>query len=90
MEFTYDVTMFKETFESEFTYINGFMRNVHRFANKTAMSDPLRERSWTYSELNKEVNKLANALAADGVKKNDVVMYQLYNCAEFVFCYLAP
>ena len=90
MEFTYDVTMFKETFESEFTYINGFMRNVHRFANKTAMSDPLRERSWTYRELNKEVNKLANALAADGVKKNDVVMYQLYNCAEFVFCYLAP
>ncbi len=29
--YTYDVRMFKETFEYGFTYINGFMRNVHRF-----------------------------------------------------------
>ena len=40
--------------------------------------------------MNREENKLAHALTADGVKKNDVVMYQLYNSAEFVFCYLAP
>jgi acyl-coenzyme A synthetase/AMP-(fatty) acid ligase len=90
MEFTYDVTMFKETFENEFTYINGFMRNVHRFSNNPALTCPLREKSWTYSELNSDVNRLANALLADGIKKNDVVMYQLMNCAEFVFCYLAP
>ncbi len=90
MNLTYDVTMFKETFESEFTFINGFMRNTHRFANRPALTCPLRDKTWTYAELNKEANKLANALAADGVKKNDVVMYQLYNCAEFVFCYLAP
>ena len=90
MNLTYDVTMFKNTFESEFTFINGFMRNTHRFANRPALTCPLRDKTWTYAELNKEANKLANALAADGVKKNDVVMYQLYNCAEFVFCYLAP
>ena len=37
MEYTYDVTMFRETFESDFTYINGFLRNVHRFADKRAL-----------------------------------------------------
>lgn len=48
--FTYDVTMFKETFENEFTYINGFMRNVHRYANRPAMTDPLSGQRWTYSD----------------------------------------
>lgn len=32
---------------------------------------------------------MANALLADGVSKNDIVMYQLLNSAEFVFIYLA-
>lgn len=90
MTFTYDVSMFKETFEKEFTYINGFLRNVRKFANKPAMTDPILNKTWTYAEVNKEVNKLAHALQKDGIGKNDVVMYQLFNCAEFVFCYLAP
>lgn len=90
MEHTYDIKMFKEIFEFEFTYINGFLRNVHRFADKTALRSPLTEYSWTYKQLNRDVNKLANALLTEGIKKNDVVMYQLLNCAEFVFCYLAP
>ena len=30
MEFTYDVTMFQDTFEHEFTYLNGFLRNVSK------------------------------------------------------------
>jgi len=88
--YTYDVRMFKETFEYDFTYLNGFMRNVRRFANRPALTCPLRERTWTYAELNSEVNKLAHALLEDGVGKYDVVMYQLFNSAEFVFCYLAP
>jgi acyl-coenzyme A synthetase/AMP-(fatty) acid ligase len=88
--FTYDASMFKETFEHEFTYINGFMRNVHRFANRPAVTCPLRGRTWTYAELNREVNRLAHALLADGIGKHDVVMYQLLNSAEFVFSYLAP
>jgi long-chain acyl-CoA synthetase len=88
--YTYDVTMFKETFEYEFTYMKGFLRNVHRFANRPALTDPLRDRTWTYNELNREVNKLAHALLEDGIGKNNVVMYQLLNSAEFVFCYLAP
>jgi len=88
--YTYDVRMFREMFEYEFTYINGFMRNVHRFAKRPAVTCPLRNRTWTYEELNREVNRLAHALLEDGVGKNEVVMYQLLNSPEFVFCYLAP
>jgi len=89
-QFTYDVSMFKETFEHEFTYINGFLRNVHRFANKPALTDPLQDKRWTYAELNREVNKFAHAMAEDGVGKNDVVMYQLPNSVEFIYSFLAP
>lgn len=88
--YTYDVTMFKDTFEHQFTYINGFLRNTHRFANKNAVTCPIREKSWTYAELDLVVNKLANAMFKDGVQRNDLVMYQLFNCAEFIFSYLAP
>ena len=89
-EYTYNIEMFKETFEHEFTYIKGFMRNVHRYAKRPALTCPLRKRTWTYAELNQDVNQLANALLEDGVAKNDVVMYQLLNSVEFVHCYLAP
>lgn len=80
---------FKAIFESEYTWLNGFMRNVYRFPDKEALFSPLTNRSWTYSELNAEANKFADALLADGVKKGDVVMYQLLNCPEFVFAYIA-
>ena len=87
-QFTYDTTMFRETFEHSFTYLNGFMRNVSRFRKKCALFDPAKGNSWTYEELNADCNRLANALQADGVTKNDVVLYQLMNSAEFVFCYI--
>jgi acyl-CoA synthetase (AMP-forming)/AMP-acid ligase II len=90
MEPTYDSTMFRETFEKEFTFLKGFMRNVHRFADHPALTCPLRQAQWTYAGLNRSVNRLAHALLADGAGKNAVVMFQLLNCAEFVFCYLAP
>jgi len=51
---------------------------------------PTRGLTWTYLQLNQEVNRLVYALLAEGVQQGDVVMYQLLNCAEFVFCYLAP
>src|SRR5699024_687879 len=87
---TYDVTMFKETFENDFTYINGFMRNVRRFAQRPALTCPIQEKTWTYAALNQEVNKLANRMATDGVGKNDVVLYQLLNSREFIYSFLAP
>jgi long-chain acyl-CoA synthetase len=87
---TYNVTMFKETFEKEFTYAEGFKRNTHRYSDNKALTCPIRKETWTYSQLDGEANRLANALIEDGVGKNDVVMYQLHNCSEFVFLYLAP
>lgn len=87
--FSYDADMFRETFESRFTYLNGFLRNVTRFGRRPALHDPLSGRRWNYAELNAEANRLAHALRADGVGKNDVVMFALLNSPEFVFCYLA-
>ena len=87
---TYDVSRFKDTFENEFTYLNGFLRNVHRYAENPALTCPVREKTWNYRELDLEVNKLANALVKIGVGKSDLVMYQLFNCTEFVFLFLAP
>lgn len=89
MDFTYDVTMFKDTFEHEFTWLNGFLRNVGRFGANLALLDPLNRRQWTYRELNAEANKLAHALQADGLGRGQVLMYLLPNSAEFAFCYLA-
>jgi acyl-coenzyme A synthetase/AMP-(fatty) acid ligase len=81
---------FQEHFETSFTYINGFLRNVTRYANRPALTNPATQQRWTYRQLNADVNRLAHALQKDGVKKGDVVMYQLRNMPEFVFCYLAP
>ena len=44
--------MFREVFERDFTYIEGFMRVVRRLPNKEALVDPHTDTSWTYSELN--------------------------------------
>jgi len=83
------ITDFKTIFESRYTWIEGFMRNVRRYGNKPAMFNPENSQFWTYTELNKEVNRLSNALLADGLKKGDVVMLQLPNCPEFAFAYVA-
>ena len=69
MNLTYDSQMFRETFESEFTWLNGFMRNVRRFSDKPAAIDPQSGRTWSYKELNADANRFANAMKKDGVKK---------------------
>ncbi len=83
------IDKFKKAFENEYTWLSGFMRNVDRFANREALYDPINKIRWTYSDLNKEANKFANAILNAGAKKGDVVMFQLYNCPEFVFAYVA-
>jgi len=88
-QFTYDVTMFRETFERHFTYLNGFLRNVGRYADRPAVICPVRGRTWTYAAMDGEVDRLAFRLSADGVGKNSVVMYQLFNGPEFAFLYIA-
>ena len=89
MKLTYDCTMFKETFESEFTWLNGFMRNVGRFGYKPAVIDPTSKQQWTYEEFNRDCNKLAHALKNSGVKKSDIVFAQLFNCLQFLHFYVA-
>lgn len=83
-------TMFQDVFERDFTYIEGFMRSVRRFQDREALVDPAADRTWTYAQLNEDVNRLANAMIDRGVKSGDVVFYQLPNSPEFIFAYLAP
>lgn len=83
------IAMFKSSFEAEYTWLNGFMRNVHRFGNRQALFDPATGGSWSYSELDRVANKFANAILEKGIKKGQVVMFQLQNCPEFVFSYVA-
>lgn len=86
---SYDVDKFKDIFEHEFTWLNGFLRNVARFGNQPALYDAESNRRWTYEQLNKDANRLANAFLEDKVKKEDVVMFMLFNSPEFAFCYIA-
>lgn len=83
------INMFKNEFEKEYTWLNGFLRNVDRFGNHTALFEPISNTKWTYGELNREANRFANAVLESGVKKGGVVMFQLLNCPEFVFTYIA-
>lgn len=82
--------MFRRVFERDFTYIEGFLRVVRRMSEKEAMIDPLTERVWNYNQLNRDVNRLANALLDKGIGRGDLVFFQLPNSPEFVFSYLAP
>jgi len=47
------------------------------------------ERSWTYAELDDATDRLAAALAADGVRAGDRVATFLPNCPELVLAYFA-
>ena len=80
---------YRQIFESKYTWIEGFLRNVRRYGNRTAMLSPADGRSWTYRELDAESNRLANALMGAGLRKGDVLMMQLGNCPEFAIGYVA-
>ncbi len=89
MNYTYNADMFIETFESEFTWLNGFMRNVRRFGSRCAAIDASSGERLTYDELNRAANKLANAFRASGLKKSNMVFVQLYNSQQFLFSQIA-
>ena len=46
-------------------------------------------KQYTWSELNREVNKLANSMKAIGIGKGDRVAYMMRNCAEAFLTFLA-
>lgn len=90
MNYTYDADNYRKIFESSFSWIDQFMRNVRRYPDNKALIDPGKEEVWTYKTLNRDVNKLANALLDHGVKPQDIVFFQLYNSPAFVMSYVAP
>jgi non-ribosomal peptide synthetase component E (peptide arylation enzyme) len=51
-----------------------------------AIGEPVR---WTWTEVRERVDRLAAALVAEGVRRDDVVMVQLPNVTELVLVYLA-
>ncbi|MEJ2887529.1 class I adenylate-forming enzyme family protein [Actinomycetospora aeridis] len=89
MTFTYDPTAYRTYVEHAFTYLAGFRRNVHRYARRTAMTDPATGQRWTYAELGARVDALAAGLVRAGVGPGDVVVYQLFNSPAFAELYLA-
>ena len=80
---------FREVFERRFTYLAGVERNSHRFAYRHALHDPASGRRWTYAELWTDSGRLAAGLGAQGVDTGDVVVFELFNGAEFVLAWLA-
>ncbi|NLD18979.1 MAG: AMP-binding protein [Clostridiales bacterium] len=80
---------YRNLFEKDFLWINGFMRNVKRFPQKCALQQAETGKAWTYEELNKEANRMANSMATGGFKKEDCIMYALYNSPQFIICHLA-
>lgn len=82
--------MFRKVFERDFTFVEGFKRTVRKFRHKIAVIDPARDISLTYGQLDGEANRLARALQQAGVTKGDVVTYQMPNCIEYIYAYLAP
>jgi acyl-coenzyme A synthetase/AMP-(fatty) acid ligase len=87
--YRYDPAAYRDVFEHHFTYLAGFWRNVHRYAERPALRDPLTGRRWTYAELGRDVSRLAAGLAAHGVGRGDVVVFQLFNSPEWALLYLA-
>jgi len=61
--------------------------NAKKYPNTIALKD--KNRSYTYPEVNRRVNKLANALLSLGLNKGDKVAVLLENSVEIVEIYLA-
>jgi acyl-CoA synthetase (AMP-forming)/AMP-acid ligase II len=87
--YRYDPSAYRQVFEHRFTYLAGVKRNSHRFAARTALTDPMSQRSWTYAQLWRDAGRLAAALHRAGVQAAEVIVFALYNGAEFALTWLA-
>jgi acyl-CoA synthetase (AMP-forming)/AMP-acid ligase II len=87
--YRYDPSAYRQVFEHRFTYLAGIKRNSHRYADRTALTDTSSGRSWTYAELWSDAGRLAAALAQADVRAGDVIVFALFNGAEFVLAWLA-
>ncbi len=62
---------------------------VKKFPGKEALYDTRSKLRMTYAEWDKEVNRLANALESEGVKKGDRVSTVLFNREELATAFFA-
>lgn len=88
MSRTYDDRNFIDSFEHGCTWLNGYMRSVRCFGEKTAIFDPETGSSWTYSQLDEESSALARALCSRGIEKDSLVMAAMRNCPALCFAYV--
>jgi long-chain acyl-CoA synthetase len=58
-------------------------------AGKTFLFSEADGREWTYSEFDRAINRAANMLAENGVKKGDVVSLLMPNSGEYIIAYFA-
>lgn len=70
-----------------YQFDNFLIRNAQMYPDRIAFV--YKEKHYTWSELNRAVNRLANAFAGIGIKKGDRVAYMFANCAEVVLVFLA-
>ncbi|WP_210367392.1 fatty acid--CoA ligase [Bacillus sp. REN3] len=66
-----------------------FDLTVKKYPNKEALHDVRKNVRFTYREWNDEVNRLANALLAEGVRKGDRVSTFLFNTEELGTAFFA-
>jgi acyl-CoA synthetase (AMP-forming)/AMP-acid ligase II len=59
-------------------------QTADKYPERDAVVYPRRDQSWTYAEFDREVNRLANALADLGIEKGDRVSTMLHNGSEMV------
>jgi acyl-CoA synthetase (AMP-forming)/AMP-acid ligase II len=85
----YDPSAFRSVFEQHFTYAAGVERNIHRYANRPAITDSTTGETWTYAQLGRITGELVAGLAERGIGVGDLVTYQLMNRPEFAFLYVA-
>ncbi|MFH1134908.1 MAG: class I adenylate-forming enzyme family protein [Pseudomonadota bacterium] len=81
----------------EKTLLDDFREHVRAHPARTAVVDPVNKMALlgreaeriTHAELNSAVEGTAAALAAAGVRKDDIILVQLPNCWELAMLYLA-
>src|SRR6266511_3330788 len=68
----------------ETTIGNLFRRAVRYYSSRVAVKQDGRE--LTYAELGAQVNRLANALAGNGLRHGERIALLMWNCPEYVVC----
>lgn len=64
-------------------------KNVSRIPNRIAVIDGVSNTTYTYAELNSQVNSMANALQSLGAARGDRIALYLRNIPEFIIAFFA-